>query len=111
MIKKKHDNFENNPTEKLNSHLQNSNLKKKHFHLNPGNIENRSDDKMVKIDTIEFKLQSLNKKCKLKMNNKHYFNMRFNLPMKMQYFDQLLEMVGLDDTLDNLLNREKNYSE
>lgn len=102
MIKKKHDNLKNNPTEKFNSNLQNVNSKKNHLHLN-----NRTDEKMIKIDPIEFKRDSLNKKCKLKMKNKRYFNMRFNLPMKIQYFDQLFEMVGLDDTLDSLLNREK----
>ncbi len=39
------------------------------------------------------------KKCNLKISPKQYYNMRYNLPMKMSYFDQLFEMVGVDDNL------------
>ena len=28
--------------------------------------------------------------------------MRYNLPMKMSYFDQLFEMVGVNDNVNNL---------
>ena len=31
------------------------------------------------------------------MSNKKYYNMRHNLPMKMDYFEQLYDMVGLDE--------------
>ena len=37
------------------------------------------------------------KNCNIKISIKSYYNMRYNLPMKMSYFDQLFEMVGLDD--------------
>ena len=32
--------------------------------------------------------------------------MRYNLPMKIRYFEQLFEMIGVDDNLDNLLERK-----
>ena len=43
-------------------------------------------------------------KCELNIN-KNYFKMRYNLPMKIKYFEQLFEMIGVNDNLENLLQR------
>ena len=43
--------------------------------------------------------------CNLTMPLKDYYNMRFNLPMKMKYFEQLFEMVG-EENLEKLLERK-----
>jgi hypothetical protein len=45
------------------------------------------------------------KKCNVK-SSINYFNMRFNLPMKIKYFEQLFEMIGVEDNLDKLLERK-----
>lgn len=39
-------------------------------------------------------------------DSKRYYHMRFNLPMKIKYFDQLFELVGVDDNLTELLVRK-----
>lgn len=47
--------------------------------------------------------------CNLKMSPKRYYNMRHSLPMRIKYFDQLLELVGLnnnDESINNLLQRK-----
>jgi hypothetical protein len=36
-----------------------------------------------------------------------FYRMKQNLPMKMRYFDQLFEMVGVNDNLEHLLERKK----
>ena len=46
------------------------------------------------------------KKCNVKSSIKNYFSMRFNLPMKIKYFEQLFEMIGVEDNLDKLLERK-----
>ena len=35
------------------------------------------------------------KKCELKMSPRKYYNMRHNLPMRMAYFEQLFEAIGV----------------
>ncbi len=45
--------------------------------------------------------------CRLNMSSGRFRNLKHNLPMKMQYFDQLFEMVGVNDNLDHLLERKK----
>jgi hypothetical protein len=52
-----------------------------------------------------FKERNDVKICKLKISTKKYYNMRYNLPMKMSYFDQLFEMVGVND--NNLYTSSK----
>ena len=46
------------------------------------------------------------KKCNLNMSSKDYYDMRFSLPMKIKYFEQLFEMIGVEDNLDKLLERK-----
>lgn len=57
-------------------------------------------------NTTGFGKSGSSRKCGLKMSARRYYNMRFNLPMKMRYFDQLFEMVGLEDNLGYLLERK-----
>jgi hypothetical protein len=51
---------------------------------------------------------SIRNKCELKADSGVYFSkLRRQLPMKMKYFDQLFEMVGVNDNIENLLERKK----
>ena len=43
--------------------------------------------------------------CNLTMPLSDYYNMRFNLPMKIKYFEQLFDMVG-EENLEKLLERK-----
>lgn len=52
--------------------------------------------------------ESIRNTCDLKTDSDVYFSkLRRQLPMKMKYFDQLFEMVGVNDNLEKLLERKK----
>jgi ER degradation enhancer, mannosidase alpha-like 1 len=52
------------------------------------------------------KTSSNTKKCNLNKPLDDYYKIRFNLPMKIKYFEQLFEMIGVEDNLDKLLDRK-----
>lgn len=59
-------------------------------------------------DAVFYEKKKRKSTCDLKMSPKRYYNMRHSLPMRIKYFDQLLELVGLnnDESINNLLQRK-----
>lgn len=52
--------------------------------------------------------ESIRNTCDLEADSDVYLaKLRRQLPMKIKYFDQLFEMVGLNDNIENLLERKK----
>ena len=77
-------------------------------HFYPIKIAQKLKNKMINLNkksNLSSKTKHT-KKCSLKKSINRYLNMRFNLPMKMKYFDQLFEMIGVEDNLDKLLDRK-----
>lgn len=65
-------------------------------------IKNASFRDESNMDDDNSRLNIENKK----MTTKNYYKMRFNLPMKIKYFDQLFDLVGVDDNVSELLVRK-----
>lgn len=114
LLKKNHD---YNREEMLNSN-RNNDRNVYSYHVNSTGYnddyeyENYSANGDTNSDDASYLrlLSSRNKQCELKMSNRRFHNMRFNLPMKMRYFDQLFEMVGLNETVEYFLERKSNLN-
>lgn len=57
-----------------------------------------------KTDTGE--MRPVEDSCNVNSSQRSYYSLRRTLPMKIQYFDQLFEAVGLNDNLQLLLERK-----
>lgn len=96
LLKKNHQNLYNNDDSPI--YNQDATV----YHLNSTLTDIFEDD----FETLPPKkyIKSNNNACERKICG----NRRFNLPMKIRYFDQLFEMVGLGDNLEHLLERKIN---
>ena len=59
----------------------------------------------IKLDFSQTN-KNAKKKCELRFTQENYFKMQRNLPMKIKYFNQLFDLVGVGDNLDIFLERK-----
>ncbi len=76
------------------------------FSLKNVNFNSKKNSNRDLFKVLNDKLKPSSKVCKLKMLSNKFFKLRSSLPMKINHFNRLFDMVGIDENIEKLLERK-----